>query len=38
MSKGDKKLAIQNYTKALGMAPENQKDRIKGTLAQLGAG
>lgn len=38
MNKGDKKLAIQNYTKALGMAPENQKDRIKGTLAQLGAG
>jgi tetratricopeptide (TPR) repeat protein len=38
MNKGDKKLAIQNYTKALGMAPESQKDRIKGTLAQLGAG
>jgi len=38
MNKGDKKLAIQNYKKALGMAPENQKDRIKGTLAQLGAG
>jgi tetratricopeptide (TPR) repeat protein len=37
MNKGDKKLAIQNYTKALGMAPESQKDRIKGTLAQLGA-
>ncbi len=38
MNKGDKKLAIQNYSKALGMAPENQKERIKGTLAQLGAG
>jgi hypothetical protein len=38
MNKGDKQLAIQYYTKALGMAPENQKERIKGTLAQLGAG
>ncbi|HEY6435984.1 MAG TPA: DUF2911 domain-containing protein [Ignavibacteriaceae bacterium] len=38
MNKGENKLAIQNFTKALGMAPENQKDRIKGTLAQLGAG
>jgi tetratricopeptide (TPR) repeat protein len=37
MNKGDKKLAIDNYKKALGMAPENQHERIKGTLAQLGA-
>ncbi len=37
MNKGDKQLAIQNYTKALGMAPENQKERIKGTLSQLSA-
>jgi tetratricopeptide (TPR) repeat protein len=37
MNKGEKQLAIENYTKALGMAPENQKERIKGTLAQLGA-
>jgi tetratricopeptide (TPR) repeat protein len=37
MNKGDKQLAIQYYTKALGMAPENQKERIKGTLAQLSA-
>jgi len=35
--KGDKQLAIENYTKALGMAPENQKERIKRTLSQLGA-
>lgn len=37
MNNGDKQLAIENYTKALNMAPENQKERIKGTLAQLGA-
>jgi tetratricopeptide (TPR) repeat protein len=37
MNKGDKQLAIQYYTKALGMAPENQKERIKGTLSQLDA-
>ena len=37
MNKGDKQLATQYYTKALGMAPENQQERIKGTLAQLGA-
>jgi len=36
MNKGDKKLAVENYTKALSMAPENQKERIKGALAQLG--
>jgi len=37
MNKGEKQLAIENYTKALSMAPENQQERIKGTLAQLGA-
>ena len=37
-NKGDKQLAIQNYKKALGMAPENQQDRIKGALTQLSAG
>ena len=36
MNKGEKKLAIENYSKALGMAPENQKERIKGTLKQMG--
>jgi tetratricopeptide (TPR) repeat protein len=36
MNKGEKKLAIENYSKALGMAPENQKERIKGTLNQMG--
>ena len=38
MNKGDNKLAIENYKKALSMAPENQQDRIKGALTQLGAG
>ena len=37
MNKGDNKLAIENYTKALGMAPENQKARIQGFLNQLAA-
>jgi hypothetical protein len=37
MNNGDKQLAIENYTKALSMAPENQQERIKGTLVQLGA-
>lgn len=37
MNKGEKQLAIENYTKALNMAPENQHERIKGTLSQLGA-
>ena len=37
MNKGEKQLAIENFTKALNMAPENQHDRIKGTLKQLGA-
>ena len=37
MNKGEKQLAIENYIKALNMAPENQHERIKGTLTQLGA-
>jgi tetratricopeptide (TPR) repeat protein len=37
MNKGEKKLAIDYYKKALGMAPENQHERINGALAQLGA-
>ena len=37
MNNGDKQLAIENYNKALSMAPENQHVRIKGALAQLGA-
>ncbi|MBK9098251.1 MAG: DUF2911 domain-containing protein [bacterium] len=36
MNKGDKQLAIDYYKKALSMAPENQHERIKGALAQLG--
>lgn len=36
MNKGEKQLSIENYTKALKMAPENQHERIKGVLAQLG--
>jgi tetratricopeptide (TPR) repeat protein len=35
MNKGETEMAVQNYTKALGMAPENQHKRIKGVLAQL---
>ncbi|MDH3269177.1 MAG: tetratricopeptide repeat protein, partial [Ignavibacteria bacterium] len=35
MNKGDTQLAIENYKKALAMAPENQLDRIKGTIKQL---
>lgn len=35
MNKGDKELAIKNYSKALEMAPENQQQRINGVLAQL---
>jgi tetratricopeptide (TPR) repeat protein len=34
-TKGDKKLAIENFTKALGMAPEDQKKRIEGELGKL---
>lgn len=37
MNKGEKQLAIDFYKKALGMAPENQHERINGALAQLGA-
>ena len=37
MNNGDKQLAIQYYKKALGMAPENQHQRINNSLAQLGA-
>ena len=34
-AKGDKKLAIENYGKALSMAPESQKKRINDALAKL---
>ncbi len=37
MNNGDTQLAIENYKKALAMAPENQLDRIKGTIKQLEA-
>jgi len=37
MNKGDKKQATDYYKKALGMAPENQRARIEGMLAQLGS-
>ncbi|MDZ7626344.1 MAG: DUF2911 domain-containing protein [Ignavibacteriaceae bacterium] len=37
MNKDEKQLAIDNYKKALGMAPEDQHARINGALAQLGA-
>lgn len=36
-TKGDKKLAIDNYTKALSMAPEAQKKRITDAIARLKA-
>ncbi len=36
-TKGDKKLATENYTKALSMAPETQKKRINTQLAKLKA-
>jgi tetratricopeptide (TPR) repeat protein len=36
-TKGDKKLAVENYTKALSMAPEAQKKRINEALAKLKA-
>jgi len=35
LTKGDKVKAKQLYEKALGMAPDNQKDRIKGILANI---
>ncbi|HEX7251261.1 MAG TPA: DUF2911 domain-containing protein [Thermoanaerobaculia bacterium] len=34
---GNKKAAIDNYTKALSMAPPDQKKRIEGTLSRLKA-
>lgn len=34
-NKGDKAGAVENYTKALSMAPEDQKKRITDTLARL---
>jgi tetratricopeptide (TPR) repeat protein len=36
-TKGDKKLSTENYTKALSMAPESQKKRIRDLLAKLKA-
>lgn len=36
-TKGEKKLATEYYTKALGMAPETQKKRINDALAKLRA-
>lgn len=36
-TKGDKKLATENYNKALSMAPESQKKRITDALAKLKA-
>jgi len=36
-TKGDKKLAIDNYAKALNMAPESQKKRISDAIAKLKA-
>jgi hypothetical protein len=35
LAKGDKVKSKQLYEKAFGMAPENQKDRIKGILANI---
>jgi tetratricopeptide (TPR) repeat protein len=34
-TKGDKKLAAENYNKALTMAPEDQKKRIQAAIAKL---
>ncbi len=34
-NKGDKAGAVENYTKALSMAPEDQKKRLTDTLARL---
>jgi tetratricopeptide (TPR) repeat protein len=34
-NKGDKKLAAENYNKALSMAPEDQKKRIRAAIAKL---
>ena len=38
MNKGEKDLAVQYYKKALGMAPQDQHQRINNMLNQLGAG
>jgi len=35
LTKGDRVKSKQLYEKALGMAPDNQKDRIKGILANI---
>ena len=35
LAKGDKVKSKQLYEKALGMAPENQKDRIKGIISNI---
>jgi tetratricopeptide (TPR) repeat protein len=35
LTKGDKSKAKEYYNKALGMAPENQKDRIKGIISNI---
>jgi hypothetical protein len=35
LTKGDKVKAKQYYEKALGMAPDNQKDRIKGIVSNI---
>jgi len=35
LTKGDKVKAKKYYEKALGMAPDNQKDRIKGIIANI---
>jgi len=35
LTKGDKVKAKQLYEKALGMAPDNQKDRIKGIISSI---
>lgn len=34
--KGNKDMAVKYYSKAYGMAPDNQKDRIKGILKNFG--
>jgi tetratricopeptide (TPR) repeat protein len=34
-TKGDKKLATENYSKALSMAPNDQKKRIQAAIAKL---
>lgn len=34
---GDKKLAVENYQKALKMSPNDQHKRIEGMLRKLGS-